>query len=72
MHAPALTPPPSVDRCATGTDGAPALFPPKDADADTYRAWLARAAWPEVVFGAQLPTATTAITATAATAGVRT
>lgn len=34
-----------------------ALFPPRDADADTYRAWLARAAWPEVVFGARVPVA---------------
>ena len=34
------------------------LFPPRDADAETFHAWLARAAWPEVVFGARLPRAT--------------
>ncbi|PKW28338.1 hypothetical protein [Phycicoccus duodecadis] len=27
-----------------------ALFPPKDADAETYRRWLAASPWPEVVF----------------------
>jgi hypothetical protein len=42
---------------ACATSPAP-LFPPRDADADTYRAWLARAAWPEVVFGARVPSAT--------------
>ncbi|MCA1781121.1 MAG: hypothetical protein ABR500_14975 [Dermatophilaceae bacterium] len=26
------------------------LFPPRDADADTRRAWLADSPWPEVVF----------------------
>ena len=26
------------------------LFPPADADAETYRAWLASSPWPEVVF----------------------
>ncbi|MGG5257350.1 hypothetical protein [Phycicoccus avicenniae] len=26
------------------------LFPPADADAETYRAWLAASPWPEVVF----------------------
>lgn len=26
------------------------LFPPADADAETYRRWLAASPWPEVVF----------------------
>ncbi|WP_404347816.1 hypothetical protein LG324_10935 [Phycicoccus jejuensis] len=26
------------------------LFPPADADTETYRAWLAVSPWPEVVF----------------------
>lgn len=43
----------AADTC-TSAERAP-LFPPRDADVDTYRAWLARAAWPEVVFGARLP-----------------
>lgn len=39
----------------TGTTAAPAarwapLFPPKDADAETRRRWLATSPWPEVVF----------------------
>lgn len=38
---------------APGPEGA--LFPPRDADAATFHAWLAGAAWPEVVFGARLP-----------------
>jgi hypothetical protein len=28
------------------------LFPPKDADAETRRRWLASSPWPEVVFAA--------------------
>ncbi len=28
------------------------LFPPRDADAETYRAWIAASPWPEVVFAA--------------------
>ncbi len=28
------------------------IFPPRDADADTYRAWIAASPWPEVVFAA--------------------
>ncbi|KGN36078.1 hypothetical protein [Knoellia subterranea] len=40
--------------CASSTERSP-IFPPRDADIETYRAWLARAAWPEVVFGARLP-----------------
>lgn len=58
MHPQTLTTPTSDDTCAPArpmnSERAP-LFPPRGADADTYRAWLARAAWPEVVFGAQLP-----------------
>ena len=27
-----------------------AIFPPKDADAETRRRWLASSPWPEVVF----------------------
>jgi hypothetical protein len=26
------------------------LFPPRDADAETHRRWLAHSPWPEVVF----------------------
>lgn len=26
------------------------IFPPRDADADTYRRWIAASPWPEVVF----------------------
>ncbi len=34
-------------------EGAPQpLFPPRDADAATYRRWLAASPWPEVVFAA--------------------
>ncbi len=29
-----------------------ALFPPRDADAETYRRWIAASPWPEVVFAA--------------------
>ena len=29
-----------------------AIFPPKDADAETRRRWLASSPWPEVVFAA--------------------
>lgn len=58
MHPQPLTTPTSGNTCATSVQSdlarAP-LFPPRDADADTYRAWLARAAWPEVVFGARIP-----------------
>jgi hypothetical protein len=35
----------------TSTDGTSvSLFPPRDADADTRRAWLAASPWPEIVF----------------------
>lgn len=54
MHPQPLTKADSATTCAASRDRAP-LFPPADADVETYRAWLARAAWPEVVFGASLP-----------------
>jgi len=61
VHPQTLTTPTPGSMCAApgsgGSDRAP-LFPPRDADADTYRAWLARAAWPEVVFGARIPSRT--------------
>lgn len=56
MQPQTLPTPTSGNTCATTSERA-ALFPPRDADADTYRAWLARAAWPEVVFGARVPVA---------------
>lgn len=56
MHPHTLTTADVADTCAPSVDRTP-LFPPADADAETYRAWLARAAWPEVVFGARLPSA---------------
>ncbi|HYN67491.1 MAG TPA: hypothetical protein VES93_11435 [Ornithinibacter sp.] len=36
----------------SGVPGAQPLFPPKDADAETRRRWLASSPWPEVVFAA--------------------
>jgi len=54
VHPQPLTTPDSADTCASPATRVP-LFPPPDADVETYRAWLARAAWPEVVFGARLP-----------------
>ncbi|MFC7488978.1 hypothetical protein ACOCJ7_06175 [Knoellia sp. CPCC 206453] len=60
MHPQTLTTPTSGNTCATRVQTDPnraSLFPPRDADAETYRAWLARAAWPEVVFGARIPVA---------------
>lgn len=56
MHPQTLTTSLSGEMCAHGAER-PSLFPPRDADADAYRAWLARAAWPEVVFGARIPAA---------------
>ena len=32
------------------SSGARQLFPPKDADAETRRRWLASSPWPEIVF----------------------
>ncbi|GGL25161.1 hypothetical protein H9L10_05175 [Phycicoccus endophyticus] len=37
---------PDADRPGTPRS----LFPPADADAETYRDWLASSPWPEVVF----------------------
>jgi hypothetical protein len=36
----------------TRTSGLVSLFPPRDADAAAYRAWVAASPWPEVVFAA--------------------
>lgn len=53
--------PPTTRRDASCGDASPAveptrqvaaLFPPRDADAETYRAWVASSPWPEVVFAA--------------------
>ena len=46
-----------ADASASGVDAAATpsvqpLFPPKDADAETRRRWLASSPWPEVVFAA--------------------
>ena len=55
------TVPPVPHRDASCADGVVAasvpghrapLFPPRDADAETYRAWIAASPWPEVVFAA--------------------
>jgi hypothetical protein len=35
---------------ARRAESAPRLFPPKDADDETRRRWLASSPWPEVVF----------------------
>ena len=59
MHPQTLTTPQAPVACPSPVGPAP-LFPPRDADLDTFRAWLARAAWPEVVFGARLPPTPTA------------
>ena len=37
---------------ASPAPGAQPIFPPKDADAETRRRWLASSPWPEVVFAA--------------------
>ena len=42
----------SVDR--SPTPGGQPLFPPKDADAEARRRWLASSPWPEVVFAAAI------------------
>ncbi len=49
------TPPPELRQRPTTDAPAPAgatrpLFPPKDADPETRRRWLAQSPWPEVVF----------------------
>ena len=56
MHPQTLTTPQAAASCSSPGTGHP-LFPPRDADAETFHAWLARAAWPEVVFGARVPAA---------------
>ena len=56
MHPQTSTTPQARTGCPS-PDTPGSLFPPRDADAETFRAWLARAAWPEVVFGARLPVA---------------
>ena len=67
MHAPATThssgalcagsgPSPAGAEPATTPTGrsvpSQPLFPPKDADAEARRRWLATSPWPEVVFAA--------------------
>ena len=60
MQTTTTTDPPGAlcaDASASGVDAAAApsvqpLFPPKDADAETRRRWLASSPWPEVVFAA--------------------
>jgi hypothetical protein len=39
-----------VEASAVGAPSVAALFPPRDADADTRRAWVASSPWPEIVF----------------------
>ena len=46
---------PSAAMCPPRRAARVPLFPPPGSDADGYRAWLARAQWPEAVFGARLP-----------------
>ena len=48
---------PTVEAMCTEPPAAPVpafvgLFPPRDADEQTYRRWLAESPWPEVVFAA--------------------
>lgn len=48
-----------ADASASSVDGSPTpgvqpLFPPKDADAEARRRWLASSPWPEVVFAAAI------------------
>jgi hypothetical protein len=54
VHPQMLTTPQATATCPSPVT-ATSLFPPRDADVETFHAWLARAAWPEVVFGAQPP-----------------
>ena len=42
----------TAEPVAPGAPGAQPLFPPKDADAEARRRWLAGSPWPEVVFAA--------------------
>ena len=41
---------PGVGGSAPTSTGRAPLFPPRDADAETRRRWLATSPWPEVVF----------------------
>lgn len=53
MNATSTSTPAGVETCPSPEAVAVArqpLFPPADADAETYRAWLAASPWPEVVF----------------------
>jgi hypothetical protein len=48
-----------ADAAVAPVAGSPAplvqpIFPPKDADADARRRWLASSPWPEVVFAAAI------------------
>jgi len=46
---------PTVSTAAATASAVPPtqpLFPPRDADAETRRRWLASSPWPEVVFAA--------------------
>lgn len=63
MHTPATTDPRgalcAVPARATAAPASPPpsllgqpIFPPKDADAEARRRWLASSPWPEVVFAA--------------------
>ena len=60
MHTTIATPSPGSmcpgsSPAPTEPPGAPpfaAIFPPRDADDDTYRRWIASSPWPEVVFAA--------------------
>lgn len=42
----------AVPVAAAPAPGGQPLFPPKDADAEARRRWLASSPWPEVVFAA--------------------
>ena len=54
MSADDTTTPPRDAMCADAVTSPPplfaGLFPPRDADEQTYRRWLAESPWPEVVF----------------------
>jgi hypothetical protein len=42
--------PPAVSTIPDARTGRAPLFPPRDADPETRRRWLASSPWPEVVF----------------------
>ena len=50
LCAEALTP--AAPASPSATSRVQPLFPPKDADAEARRRWLAGSPWPEVVFAA--------------------